>query len=327
MKNSYKKMTALILALALCMMPMLSACGEKEAELSDAIRIGALNGPTGMGLIELTDNEMVSLETYQAPDEAVQKLISGDIDVACLPSNMGAVLDAKTEGNVEVLATVVNGVLWLVENEGEEGLTAQSMEELKGKTIIASGKGGTPEYVLQALLENAGLKMGEDVQVEWMDAHADVAQKLMSTEGAFALLPEPFASTVLSKSEKVEAAVDMNDAWMQMTGKELPMGILVAKKDFIESRPEDVEALLELVNESVETVKEGSDEVAEKLVEAGFIGDAELCKDVIPRLSLTCLTGEENKETLNTFYETLFKMNSAAVGGNMPADGLYYGVE
>ncbi|MBQ0017634.1 MAG: ABC transporter substrate-binding protein [Clostridiales bacterium] len=323
MKKMYKKLSVLLLILSMLAVSMLTACGN-STELSDKVKLGTLNGPTGMGLIDLQDNENIRMDTYQAPDELVQKLISGDVDVACLPSNMGAVLNAKTDGDVVVLTTVVNGVLWLLENEGDGELSAQSMEELKGKTIFASGKGGTPEYVLQALLENAGLKMGEDVKVEWLDAHADVAQKLMATEGAFALLPEPFASTVLSKNEKVEVAVDINDAWNQMTGQELPMGILIAKKEFAESRADDADTLLTLVEASVEDVKGASEEVIGKIIDVGFMDNAVLCEDTIPRLSLTCLSSEENRETLTAFYEILYKCNPAAVGGKMPEESLFY---
>lgn len=323
MKKSYKKMMVLVMTLVICVMPLLSACGE-SAELSDKIKIGSLNGPTGMGLIDLQDNESVELTTYQAPDEIVQKLISGDVDVACLPSNMGAVLNAKTKGNVKVLTTIVNGVLYIVENKGNAEAAVTDVSGLKGKTIFASGKGGTPEYVLQALLKNEGLEIGKDVKVEWLDAHADVAQKLLQTEGSLALLPEPFVSTILSKSPKTEIAIDMNEAWKNMSGSELPMGILIAKKDFVENRAADVDALLELVSASIEDVKGASDEVAAKITEAGFIGDAELCKAVIPRLSLTCLSSEDNKAVLTSFYEELFKMNPAAVGGAMPEEVLFY---
>ena len=316
--KSYRRIIAVVMALA--MLLAMSACGAEPAELTEAVRIGTLNGPTGMGLIDLADNDLVELETYQAPDEVVQKLISGDIDVACLPSNMGAVLNAKTDGGVQVLTTIVNGVLYLVEN----GTDVVSVENLEGKTIYASGKGGTPEYVLQAVLESAGLTIGEDVQVEWMDAHADVAQKVIQTEGAVALLPEPFVSTVISKSDAVTIAIDMNDAWQELTGQELPMGILIAKRDYIQANTENIDALLELVAASIEDVNGASDEVIAKIVEAGFIGDAGICAGAIPNLSLVCLDSGENQETLSAFYSKLYEIAPAAVGGSLPSEELYY---
>jgi len=294
--------------------------GESSGELAGNLTVAALNGPTGMGLVDLMDKENVDLQIYQAPDEAVQKLISGDVDVACLPSNMGAVLYNKTEGQVQVLTTVVNGVLYLVEN-GDE---VNGLADLKGKTIVASGKGGTPEYVLELILESAGLKLGEDVQVKWMDAHADVAQTLMSDQGTVALLPEPLVSTVSLKSPKIRIALDINESWKELTGQALPMGILVAKKSLVEERGEDLEALLGLVGESIEEVKTASDEVVDKIVEAGFVSDSRICKGVIYNCSLTCMTAEESRAELEIFYEKLFALTPQAVGGKLPGDDLYY---
>ena len=51
---------------------------------------------------------------------------------------------------------------------------------------MASGQGGTPEYVLQKVLEYAGLEIGKDVKVEWLASHADVNTKLLSEEGTIA---------------------------------------------------------------------------------------------------------------------------------------------
>lgn len=314
-----KKILSLCLIISLCF--ALASCGESE--ISGNLKIGTLVGPTGMGLIDLKDNENIDLELYQAPTDAVQKLISGDLDVACLPSNLGGTLYAKTNGNIQILTTVVNGVLYIVEN-GEE---LQSLQDLKGKTIIGSGKGGTPEYVLEALLKSEGLKLGADVKVKWLENHADVAQKVASTNGAIGLLPEPQVSAITSKAKTVKVALNLNNLWQELTDQELPMGILVAKKDYVESNQENIEALLSLVAESVEDVKDASDEVVQKIVEAGIVPDAELCKKVIPNCSLTCMSAEDNKATISAFYEKLFEADPSSIGGAMPADDIYYGIK
>ena len=50
----------------------------------------------------------------------------------------------STDGAVQVLAVNTLGVLYIVET----GDSVQSVADLKGKTIYASGKGATPEYAL-----------------------------------------------------------------------------------------------------------------------------------------------------------------------------------
>ena len=315
MKKLFKILVAL-LTLAMCV--SLSACGKKE--LSDNIRVGTLVGPTGMGLIDLQNDEKVDLGLYENPTDVVQKLISGDIDIACVPSNMGGMLYNKTQGNIQIMSVIVNGVLYVVEN----GDTVKTVSDLKGKTIIGSGKGGTPEYVLQAILENAGLEVGKDVQVEWLDSHATVAQKLAATPGAIALLPEPQVSALQLKSDAIKIALDMNALWQDMTEQELPMGILIAKKDFLEQRADDVAIFMDEVNASIEDVQTVSDEVANKIVEAGIIGLPDVCRAAIPNCSLVCYSAADTKAAIGAFYNVLFKLNPASIGGAMPAD-LFWG--
>lgn len=317
MKKSYK-FTSIILALLMAL--SITGCGKKE--LSDNIKIGTLVGPTGMGLIDLKDNENVDMELYQNPTDAVQKLIAGDIDVACVPSNLGGVLYNKTKGNIQILTTVVNGVLYVVEN----GETIKSMQDLKGKTIYGSGKGGTPEYVLSALLDNAGLKEGSDVQVEWLDSHVTVAQKVASNPGSIGLLPEPQVSSLTMKNNNVKIALDLNMLWKDMTEQELPMGIVIAKKDFVESRTEDVDILLSFIKDSVADVQTSSDEVVQKIVDAGIVPLADVCREVIDNCALVCYSGDETKAALGEFYKILFAADPTSIGGKMPGDDIYYGI-
>ena len=314
-----RKLLAIVLMLAMCF--AMTSCGDKS--LSENIKIGTLVGPTGMGLIDLQDNENIDLELYQAPTDAMQKLISGDIDVACVPSNLGPVLYNKTGGQVQILTTVVNGVLYLVEN----GDSVKSVADLKGKTIFASGKGGTPEYVLTALLQDAGMEVGKDVTVKWLDNHADVAQQVATKPGAIGLLPEPQVSAIEAKAQTVKTALDCNALWQDLTGQELPMGILLAKKSFVEEHADDVDVLLSLVATSVEDVNSASDEVVQKIVDAGIVPSAEICKAVIPNCSIVCMSAEDSKATLGAFFEKLYEIEASAIGGKLPGDDIYYGIK
>lgn len=315
--KKFSKLIALVLSVAMCL--SFVSCGDKT--LSDNIRVGSLVGPTGMGLIDLVDNEKIDLEMYENPTDVVQKLVAGELDVACVPSNMGGVLYNKTEGNIRILSTIVNGVLYLVEN----GSDLTSIKDLKGRTIVASGKGGTPEYVLDAVLENAGLVVGEDVQVEWVDSHATVAQKVANMKGAIGLLPEPMVSSIILKTRTVRIALNMNSLWQDMTGQELPMGILIAKKDFVEQRADDVAIFLDDVKASIEDVKTNSDEVVAKIVDAGIIASKDVCKAVIPNCSLVCASADETKAGISTLYDILFKIEPMSIGGKLPGDDIYWG--
>lgn len=85
---------------------------------------------------------------YGAADELTPQLLQGGVDIAAVPLNLASVLYNKTSGGVKLCAVGVLGVLYITEFNGE---TVQSLADLKGKTVYATGKGSTPEYFLRYL--------------------------------------------------------------------------------------------------------------------------------------------------------------------------------
>lgn len=197
-----------------------------------------------MGLVELmslsdTANEMMEGKenvvstgnTYEftlagSADEVTPALIKGDLDMACVPANLAAVLYGKTGGAVEVLAVNTLGVLYIVEN----GETVQSMADLKGQTIVAAGKGSTPEYALRYLLTENGIDPDKDVTIDWKSEHSECVAALASGQAAIALLPQPFVTVAQTKIEGLRMALDLTAEWDKLdNGSALITGVIVAR--------------------------------------------------------------------------------------------------
>ena len=140
------------------------------------VKVMALKGPTAMGMVQFmseTDNGSITDNNYDftitaMTDEVSAALSQGTTDIAAVPANLASVLYNNTEGGVQVLAINTLGVLYIVES----GDTVQSMEDLRGKTIYASGKGGTPEYALNYVLAQNGIDPTSDVTIEWKSEQA-----------------------------------------------------------------------------------------------------------------------------------------------------------
>jgi NitT/TauT family transport system substrate-binding protein len=311
----------LIFALALTGCQPAEVPEDTPDVVSEPIVIAALNGPTGMGMVQLMDQtDKYAITTYQAPDEVSGKIITGEVDLACVPSNLAAVLYNKTQGQIVAISVETLGVLYLVENGGE---TIQSIADLAGKTVYGSGKGGSPEYILQKLLNEAGLT---DVTIEWMANHSDVASTLMANQGSIALLPEPFVTVVTSKNPALRVAVDLNEGWVEATGLDLPMGVLVATKSFVEERGDDLAIFLKDYRASVDFVNNNPEEAGAAISQWGFIADPTVATKAIPGSNIVLYEEDTSvsKEMLESFFGVLFEMNPASIGGAMPDEGLYY---
>lgn len=315
---------ALITVLAITAFGACAPAPEEKPEITKPIVIAALNGPTGMGMVQLMDQtEKYAITTYQAPDEISGKVITGEVDMACVPSNLAAVLYNKTGGKIVAISVETLGVLYVVENGTQ---TVKSIDDLAGKTIYASGKGGSPEYILQKLLAEGGTKAVEGVNVQWLASHTDVATSLMASEGSVALLPEPFVTVVTSKNPAVTVALDCNELWTEVTGQDLPMGVLVAQKSFVEERASDLGIFLQDYRASVDFVNDSPAEAAQLIAKWGFIADPAIAEKAIPNCNIVLYDEDTtvSKDMLKAFYQVLFEMNPASVGGALPDEGLYY---
>ena len=183
----------MVFSFAACAGKSVNNEGESQTEETTTIRIGAMAGPTAMGMVKLRkDSENGNTKnTYAFEDFAtdasafVTPLATGEIDIAAVPSNLAANIYNKTEGKVQVVAVNTLGVLNLV----ERGNTVNSISDLKGKTIYATGMGAVPEYTIRYILSGNGLDADKDVDIVWCSDTTEALSKLKSEDGAIAVLP------------------------------------------------------------------------------------------------------------------------------------------
>ncbi len=353
MKQWMKKGLAACLTLVMCL--SLAACGgadttedaadetvdETPAEESVTVRVAALKGPTAMGMVKLMSDSDAAAEsgeettgnTYEftlaaSADEVTPKLMQGELDIACVPANLASVLYNRTGGGIVTLAVNTLGVLYIVEN----GNAIQSMADLAGKTIVASGKGSTPEYALRYLLSENGIDPDNDVTIDWRSEHSECVAALASGSATIAMLPQPFVTVAQTQLPDLRVALDLTEEWDALdNGSALLTGVVVARADFVEEHPAAVEQFLTSYADSVDWVNDNTAEAAE-LIGGYDIVDAAVAEKALPYCNIVCITGSEMKEMLSGYLQVLFDAAPASVGqdaetgeGGLPGDDFYYG--
>ena len=100
------------------------AVDQPEPETKTLVKVAALKGPTGIGMVKLMEDSKANItandyefELLGAPDDIVSKLTSGSVDVAAVPTNLAAVLHSKTNGNIQLIAIHSRGPLCLGKRE------------------------------------------------------------------------------------------------------------------------------------------------------------------------------------------------------------------
>lgn len=342
-----KKIFSLLLA-AVMLTALLTGCGTQPVETTPAVsettaapetvpettasaevlpKLMVMSGPTGVGAAKLlSDYEgiLASGEVVEDNESVKNALINGDADIAAIATNMAATLNNKLLGDgLQVLAVNTLGVLYIL----EKGDSIASMADLKGKTLYATGQGANPEYVLNYLLSANGVQP-EEVDIQWLTGQ-EIIGKMVSEEAAVCMLPVPAATTLMMKDENVRQAISLSEEWDKLGNGALTQGCIVARKEYVENNPQAVAAFLEAYEATIaymtdETVRT---EAAALVAEHGITANDKIAARAIPQCNLVCIRGQEMKEMLVSFYEVLYQADPAAIGGAMPADGFYYGVE
>lgn len=335
-----KKIIPIILIVVL-IISMLAGCGNGDANNGNnggsggeeplekvLFNIASLKGPTTMGMAKLIEDTKsgdvthdYQFEMYGTADEIVPKLVNEEIDVALVPCNLASVLYNRTEGAVQVAGINTLGVLYILES----GDSIQSLEDLRGKTIYSVGKGTTPEYSLNYILEENGIVPGNDVQIEFKSEATELAALMGQGKEVAAVLPQPFATVVQAQNPDIRIAIDFTEEWEKIDSKgTLVTGVIIARKAFIEENPEAFQTFLDEYKMSTQYVNENPEEAAEWIAEYGIVPNAQIGAKAIPKSNITYIDGDEMQVKINKYLEVLLEANPQSVGGNLPEDDFYY---
>ena len=321
-KNLMKRIVTMITAaVMLFSLAAFAACSKKQDDTE--IRIAALKGPTGMGMVKLADkqnypNYTVSIEA--SPDALNPRIISGEVDVAAVPVNLASVLYNKLDGDISVLAVSTLGVLYVV----EAGSEVNSVADLAGKTVYATGQGATPEYILNYLLDKNGV--AGSVEVNYVGEHAALATMLANGSAEIGMLPEPNVTSTLAGNDNLRIALNLTEEWNKVCSTELVQGVVIARKSFVNEHPEAIEQFLREYEKSSAFVNENIDEAAKLIVDVGILGNVEIAKKAIPNCNISFSKGEAMHKAVEGMLAVLFEANPKSIGGKLPDKDFYYGI-
>ncbi len=323
-----KKILSVFCVFAIMTMSFM-ACGNKEEALDGPVHIGSLKGPTSMGLLYFMEEakqgklkEEYDFTMVTAADELLAMVVQGEIDIALVPANMASLIYLKTNAEVSVIDINTLGVLYMVSSD--EGI--QSFSDLRGREIYVTGKGTTPDLVLQYLLSANQIGVNE-VTIEYKSEAAEVLAVLSQKESAVGVLPQPFATVATVQNENMKVVLDLNKEWESLQGEEgskLVTGVTIVRNEFLKEHEGLVKDFLKQHKESAAYANSNVEEVAELVEAAGIVPKAAIAKMAIPRCNITYIDGKEMQAALEGYLEILIELNPEFVGGALPASDFYF---
>lgn len=321
----------LIILMSAVLILNLTACGKSNNENNNVsgttINIASMKGPTSIGLVKLysdSDNDLThnhyNYSVYGAADEITGGLIKGEIDVAAVPANLSSVLFNKTEGGIITAGINTLGVTYILTTDPN----VNTLQDLKGKTIYATGQGTTPEYTLRHILSSNGIDPDKDVNIQYYKEGSEVVANASLADNAILMLPQPYATIAMNQMENCRNIIDLNKEWSKISeDSNIVTGVIVVRKEFLENNREDFDKFLEEYGNSTEFANKNTEECAE-LLEKYDIFKAAIALKAIPYCNVTLITGTAMKEQLIPYLQVLSDANPASVGGSIPDDTGFY---
>lgn len=338
-----KKVFAVMMGIVLCA-ALFMGCGKAADGVSEApgeaadsmsetpdvnVRVGSLKGPTSMGLVYLMSQSEAggaegnyTFTMAAAADELLPKMVSGELDIALVPANVASVLYHKTESGISVIDINTLGVLYMVSGDA----SIQTMGDLKDKTVYLTGKGTTPDYVLQYLLTENGLTT-DDVTLEYKSEATEVAAVLKENPSSIGVLPQPFVTAACMQNEALSIVMDLTAEWSALQGEggsSLVTGVTVVRNDFLAQNPEAVGKFMEEHKASAAYANDNVEAAAELVASYGIVEKAPVAAKAMPYCNITYIDGADMQAALSGYLEVLYEKDASSVGGSLPADDFYY---
>ena len=339
-----KRMLAVLLAAALSL-SLLAGCssGEEENQTDAAAedtqqtaqagyedglttRVAALKGPTAMGLVCLMqynqgEDAPYQFDLYTSGDEIVPLLAQGEVDIALIPTNLAATLYQRTEGGVQVLDVNAGNVLYVVSHE--DSLT--DLSGLVGKTVYMTGKGTSPDWTLQYLMQKSGISEDE-LTIEFKSEPTEVVSSLAQDSAAVGILPQPFATVAMMQDQELSLNFPLENAWKEYSpdGSGIATGVTIVRTAFAEEHPAAVAQFVADHQQSVAAAEEDPARAAQLIEQAGIV-KAAVAQQVIENFNpMVAASGEEMQTWVAGYLEMLYEIAPDAVGGTLPDEGFYY---
>lgn len=314
----------LALTLALIMLFSVASCNKKEKDdpgASGPVRVYTLNGTTGFGMAKLMNDyagkEDYSFAVQTDPEVVTKALIAGDIDIAALPTNAAANLYKRTNGAIQILAINTLGCFHLISNAANP---ITDFSQLEGQTVYAPAQ--NPYFVLKYLCQQKGINVNIDsTTFAKPDALKDA---VASGTVALAVLPEPMvtiAKAAAKNQGNTLTTLDLAPVWESVSNQELVIGCVVARKEFIEARPDAVAKFLTEYKASIEYLNANAADAAQMIAAQGIFANATVAQNAIPRCNVVYLDGTAMKNAMHNYMGILATIDTMYA---LPGDDFYY---
>ena len=312
MQKTIKRLSifALCLALIIASTIMFVGCGKKDEnkirlnEVTHSIFYAPLYVALNLGFFK-DEGLNVVLESASGSDSSMTTLISGGADIILAgPEQVVYAKEIKDRPVVFGQLTQKDGS-FIVGREDNDSFT---LDDLKGKTIIGGRQGGLPAMTLQYVIEQAGLKIGQNKAEGEVNLRTDVAFAMIASEfitsgNEYCTLFEPTATTIEKEGNGfvLKAVGDISGY--------VPYTCFATRSSYLKSHGAQAEKFLKAVHRGYEYIKTQSHHDSALALTKSFAGmttqELEIAVSQYLSIDAWCSSPVMSEESFNKLLEIL----------------------
>lgn len=338
------KRNFIVLLAAFTLMFSFSGCSQKTGRDSPAtaapaqqaagtvkledlkLAIGSAPGPVTYPLARMAEqNSNIVLKPWQSGEQLTAMITAKEVQLCSTPIN-NAVLSYNKGLDTQLLMVTVWGMLYVMSTEPD----VQSLQDLKGKEVALSGKGGIHDLIFRHLLIKNDINPDSDLTLTYLDM-SDASTRLAAGQLKYAVLNEPQSSIAVLNAQKaavqLHRVLDLTQEWNKLPGQEnarMPMaGIIVVNGSGV--TPEQADGFAKAYIDTAEWVNNNPAEIGpivEKHVpamKAAAVGQSLKYARLQPRHAADC------QAEVEAFFKELSRTaDLRAFGGKIPDAKFYW---
>jgi NitT/TauT family transport system substrate-binding protein len=218
-----------------------------------------------IGAFEQEGIKIVGPKTTWGIQAALTEIISGASNIALMgPEAAGLTQEASPDRRLVNFAALTNGDGSFILSKTE--IPDFKLADLKGKTIVAAGKGATPALVLVDLLKKNGLDPNKDVTIRNIPISANIIASYLEPNTQFAQAFEPMVAQAVAEKRGFRVA-----SVGALMGP-MPYTAYMAPASYIEKNPQIIQSFTNAVYKGLIWTETHSAEDIAKLIAPDFAG-------------------------------------------------------
>ena len=317
------------------------------------INVILVDGAPGLGMAYMMSDEFAGLDGFDISytmtndvDALVASLLNQEPDFAVAPINIAAMM--HTNGSGYRLAAITTwGIMHIVSDQD-----ISSLEDLRGETVVAFARAGTPGITLRSVLAQNDIPFIEpdttdftpdpdSVAIIYLTAPSDVRDAIATgmeiggTPVSFAVLAEPVATAITGFAanmgrEGFTARINLQDEWARNNDGEIyPQVALIFHERLLDGNVDFVQDFISAVEQSTNFVMTNPVEAGDLLVELGSVAipNGQIVGNAVGagRIPMYFTRATVARSAVESFLQVLMDENPNLIGGAMPSDEFFFG--